>query len=93
MRCASAAKKAKKKKMKNKAQKNEESAGAVAERGGGGAAGLGVRNICVHKENVTPLKMDIAYAVRRDRITCLTGNAAGAGAGGRGQGWARVWPS
>lgn len=92
MRCASAAKKAKKKKMKNKAQKNEESAGAVAERGGG-AAGLGVRNICVHKENVTPLKMDIAYAVRRDRITCLTGNAAGAGAGGRGQGWARVWPS
>lgn len=35
---------------------------------------LGVRNICVHKENVTPLKMDIAYAVQRDRITCLTGN-------------------
>lgn len=39
---------------------------------------LGVRNICVHKENVTPLKMDIVYAVQRDRITCLTGNVDGA---------------
>lgn len=39
---------------------------------------LGVRNICVHKENVTPLKMDIAYAVQKDRITCLTGNVDGA---------------
>lgn len=45
---------------------------------------LGVRNICVHKENVTPLKMDIAYAVQRDRITCLTGNVDRAERGRRG---------
>lgn len=57
--------------------KNEETAGG-REEGQGEREALGVRNICVHKENVTPLKMDIAYAVQRDRITCLTGNVDGA---------------